>query len=218
MDDRILKRFDEMLVLGKKVLDTRRKPSPGHITSDFVDVQLANQWFTSSLNLMSRSLGVDSEHYRAMQKQFSNYPKYPNVDQAYGILLSARDDIENDALFEVRALITAEVFDDFLEQARALYDAGYFAPAAVVAGAVLEDGLRRLCAKKSVSLPDKPKLETMNSALAKAGMYNVLTQKKITTLADIRNSAAHGKWNDFNSADVEGMLAWTSDFMQKNFS
>ncbi|HXM34545.1 MAG TPA: hypothetical protein VN920_05125 [Pyrinomonadaceae bacterium] len=58
----------------------------------------------------------------------------------------------------------------------------------------------------------------MNAALAKKGIYNVLTQKKITALADIRNSAAHGKWDGFESSDVDDMLRWTNDFMQKHFS
>jgi hypothetical protein len=57
----------------------------------------------------------------------------------------------------------------------------------------------------------------MNAALAKSGVYNVLTQKKITALADIRNSAAHGKWDSFDAADVEGMLSWADEFMQKHF-
>ena len=40
----------------------------------------------------------------------------------------------------------------------------------------------------------KPKLGTMNAGLAKQGVYNKLTQKRITALADIRNKAAHGEW------------------------
>ncbi len=92
MEERVLKRFEEMLALGKQVLATRRSPAPGHITSAFVDVQLANQWFTSSLNLISRVLGENSEHYQAMKRQFTNYPKHPKVEQAFGILEAARDD------------------------------------------------------------------------------------------------------------------------------
>ena len=85
-------------------------------------------------------------------------------------------------------------------------DAGYFAPAAVVIGSVLEDGLRKICVSNSIELPEKPKLDAMNSALAKAGVYNTLTQKKVTALADIRNSAAHGKWAEFDKSDVEVTL------------
>jgi len=145
MEEQVLKRFDEMLALGTKVLGTRRAPAPGHLTSDFVDIQLANQWFTSSLSLIARTLGEDSEQYRAMKRQFTEHPKFPHAQQSFGVLESARDDIQSGALFEIKALITAEVFDDFLEQAQALLSAKYFAPAAVVIGAVLEDGRTALC-------------------------------------------------------------------------
>lgn len=216
-DERILKRFDEMVALGREVLATRRAPAPNHMTSDFVDVQRANQWFTSSLSLVSRAIGEDSEHYAAMKRHFTDYPKYPDVQQGLGTLLAAQDDFKTGALFQIKALITAEVFDEFLEQAEALYSAGYFGPAAVIAGAVLEDALRKICIHRDIELPEKPKLDWMNARLAKAGVFNSLTQKKITALADIRNSAAHGKWDAFESSDVAGMIEWTRDFMQKNF-
>jgi hypothetical protein len=218
VEERVLKRFDEMLALGNQVLSTRKNPARGHITSDFVDVQLANQWFTCSLSLLSRTLGEASEHYKAMQRQYTNYPKWPNAQQAFGVLKAAQDDVKAGALFELKSIVTAEVFDDVLEQGKALFAAGYFAPAAVVIGVVLEDGLRKLCDRNGISLPNKPKLDFMNAALAKANVYNVLTQKKVTALADIRNCAAHGKWDTFESSDVDDMHRWTSDFLQKHFS
>jgi hypothetical protein len=147
MDERIIKRFEEMVTLGRQVLATRRAPSPGFLTSDFVDVQQANQWFTSSLSLISRVLGEGSEHYAAMKRQFTDYPKFPNVEQALGTLLAAQDDVQSGALFRLRSLVAAELFDEFLEQAEALHSAGYVAPAAVIAGAVLEDALRKLCGR-----------------------------------------------------------------------
>jgi hypothetical protein len=38
MDERVTKRFEEMVALGRQVLATRRAPAPGFITSDFIDV------------------------------------------------------------------------------------------------------------------------------------------------------------------------------------
>jgi hypothetical protein len=87
-----------------------------------------------------------------------------------------------------------------------------------VIGSVLEDGLRKLCFKHGIALPAKPKLDGMNSNLAKAGVYNKLTQKKITAMADIRNSAAHGKWSEFTKEDVEAMRVWVNQFMEKHYS
>ena len=53
----------------------------------------------------------------------------------------------------------------------------------------------------------------MNSDLAKAGIYNKLQQKRITALADIRNSAAHGKPEEFSGDDVIMMIRDIKQFL-----
>jgi hypothetical protein len=53
-------------------------------------------------------LGEDSEQYRAMKRQFTDYPKFPHAQQSFGILVSARDDIQSGALLKIEAVITAE--------------------------------------------------------------------------------------------------------------
>lgn len=188
------------------------------MTGDFIDVQLANQWLTSCLSLLSRVFGEDGAHYQRIEEQFSSYPKWSNVEQAFGVLLAAKDDYESESLFSVKRLVEAELFDEFLEQAEHLLEAGYFQPAAVVAGSVLEDGLRKLCQASAVTLPQKPKLDWMNSELAKKGIYTTLVQKKITLIADLRNSAAHGKWSEFERSDVESMVREIRDFMTKYYA
>jgi len=58
----------------------------------------------------------------------------------------------------------------------------------------------------------------MNADLYKAGAYNLLTQKKITALAQVRNSAAHGQWDQFAVRDVEDMLNAVRSFMAQHFT
>ena len=188
------------------------------MTSDFVDVQLANQWLASCLSLIGRTFGEKSIHYNRLTVQFTNYPKWPNVEQALGVLISAREDYAKDALFDIKNLVEAELFEDFLEQAEHLMANGYCGPAAVVAGSVLEDALRRICQREGITLPEKPKLDWMNAELAKHGTYNKFTQKKLTSLADLRNSAAHGTWDDFDKGDVGDMIESARTFMMKYFS
>jgi hypothetical protein len=217
-EDKVLTRIDELIELGKQVLATRKAPSPGHMTSDFVDVQLMNRWLTSCLNLVGRVFGESSPHYLRLREQFPNFPKWPNAQQAFGVLLSVKDDFESGSLFSLKRLIEAELFEEFLEQAEHLLEAGYFQPSAIIVGSVLEDGLRKLCEANEVTLPEKPKLDWMNSELAKKAVYSKLVQKKITTIADLRNSAAHGKWDEFDRSDVEAMLRDVRDIMTKHFS
>lgn len=82
------------------------------------------------------------------------------------------------------------MFGDLLEQSEHLLEQGYYQAAAVLAGGILEDSLRKLCQTHGVSIPAKPKIDAMNSELTKKGIYSVLVQKRITWLADIRNKAA----------------------------
>ena len=77
-------------------------------------------------------------------------------------------------------------------------------PAAVLAGAVLEKGLRTICSQQqpeisTVSPKGEPK--TMNPLiddLKKAGVFNELKAKQLRSWADVRNKAAHGEFDQFN--------------------
>ena len=109
----------------------------------------------------------------------------------------------------------AEVFDNELEQAKELLYSGYKLASAVICGVVLETALRDLCDSNLIA---HGKLDTMNGQLAKAGVYNKLQQKRITAIADIRNSAAHGKPEEFNNDDVKNMIRDVESFLLNYFS
>ena len=86
----------------------------------------------------------------------------------------------------------------------------YKLAAAVIAGIVLETALRSLCDK--INIPHG-KLTKMNDDLTKAGIYNKFQHKSITALADIRNSAAHGKDSEFTHDNVENMIRDIESFL-----
>ncbi len=219
VDQRILQRMDELMKVGEKVLSTKREPPSNTFgLSASVNSQDAHQWFTSVQNLLVRVFGIDSEHYKNFSDKNKKGLKYHQVYCAQGVLKAAKDDYENEQLFELKKIIEADLFDDFLEQATSLLEAGYYQPSAVIAGSVLEDGLRKLCANNQIVLSAKPKLDFMNAQLAKAGLYNKFTQKRITAIADIRNNAAHGKWDQFDKQDVQEMISWIAKFMENNYT
>jgi hypothetical protein len=202
-DEKIAKHIDELIALGERVLATRVRTGVG---VDLVEAQLAHRWATSTLSLLVRVFGEQSEHYKNFRAQAGRDIRFSDAEQALGVLKAAKDDFDGGHLFEVRRLVEGELFDDFLEQAEHLLESGYHQAAAVIAGAVLEDGLRKRCEKLSITLPPAPKLDSMNAELAKAGAYEKLQLKKITALAHIRNKAAHGKWTEFSVEDVKEML------------
>lgn len=222
INDKINKRLQELIDLGNKVRETRREGGGTSIYNppyDFVDKELASQWGINCLNILSRVFTEKSDHYKRFNELFTELSKGTTSAfiKTIGILKAAKDDYENGYLFDTIAEIEAEVFDDFLEQAKYLLTQGYFTASAVIAGSVLEDALRKLCVKNGMTLSAKPKLDSMNSELAKIGVYNLLKQKQITALADLRNKAAHGQ-GGFTKEDVEDMIRNVRRFMEDYFS
>lgn len=174
-----------------------------------------------ALNLVRRVCGEESDHYRELlklpggDKHPVNIGSFPPV---VSVLVAAYSDYKAGLLFDLRSIISAEILGDFMEQAETLLKAGYVAPAASLAGAVLEDAMRRLCEKHGQAVPEKTAIGKLNDILRKAEVYNLLVHKRITALGDIRNNADHGHFNDFSAADVEDMIQYlkrfTADYLQ----
>ena len=209
VDEKILKRIAEILELGENI---NSRSHDGNI-----DTAASFQWASSALNMTGRVFGTDSHYFTSIEENAKDFPLYHCFQVALGVFRAVKEDYENGAIFKLRQIVEAEVFDDFLEQSESLFSAGFYQPAAVVAGSVLEDGLRKMCAREEIELSKKPKLDSMNSALAKKGVYNLLTQKRITALAYIRNNAAHGKWDQFTQDDVDDLIQWIRKFMERNY-
>lgn len=181
-----------------------------------IDCNALLEWTVKARSLLSKACGPESEHYKEFSKNDSTgiYDTYlSTLESLRAIFLAAKEDYEGGYLRTTRSLIQVEVFDSELEQAKELLQAGYKSPAAITAGVVLETSLRELCDQEG--LPHG-KLDKMNSDLAKIGKYNKLQQKRITALADIRNSAAHGKPQEFTDQDVVEMIRDTERFVAEH--
>ena len=182
-------------------------------SGEYVDNSLLLNWKVKVKNLLSKVCGEESQHFRQFEKNengvayTTNYTIFKSLK---AVFLAAKEDFEGGYLSSMRILVQAEVFDSELEQANELLNNGYATAAAVVAGVVLETALRELCEKEGISHGN---LDRMNADLAKAGVYNKLMQKRITALADVRNSAAHGKPNEFTEQDVTDMIRDVSKFL-----
>ena len=214
------RRFDELLVQLDVIEKTTWRDANG---SDYVDNELYVGWRVKVHNLLSQACGRESEHYRQFVQieESSSYRPYTNHDKLKllkAVFLAAKEDYEGGYLRSIRSLVHAELFDDELEQARELLASKYAVAAAVVARVVLETTLRTMCVNNGIPIrtPEgkSVKLDKMNADLAKAGVYNVLTQKQVTWLADIGNKAAHGEAEGFKDADVTDMIAQVERFVR----
>jgi len=174
-------------------------------------------------NLIRRLYGAGSEYEKHLRRVTSsssllalNAYNMDNINIVGGVFKGVEHDIKSGLLANQRLLLQAEIFADFLEMAEYLLSESYKDAAAVLLGAVLEDSLRKLATARSISTTStsgKPlTIDPINIALAKAGVYNALVQKQVTTWANLRNDAAHGHFDRYDSEQVHQMLLFVQKF------
>lgn len=169
------------------------------------------EWATNVLNLLQRTFGEDSVHYRNFADHYSRFREWESeFEDCRAIFVAAREDYEGGYLFNVRALVKAEVLSDALAQAKELLAAGYKDPACILARVALETTLKELSTRNGIA---HGKVDRMNADLCKAGVYNIAKQKQITAWVDIGNKAAHGDWNAYSLNDAHGMLEGVEAFV-----
>jgi hypothetical protein len=178
------------------------------------------RWRTQATNLIERVCGRSSTHYQDIRALTDD--QKTNLNSSYfkdyfGILEGVYADYTDGFIVQIRHLVRAELLNDFLAQAEVLLKQGYHIAATSLAGAVLEDTLRKLCDKNVIPYdPAKSSLNTLNNELARAEVYDKLVQKKITVEADLRNSADHGQFDQVNPKDVADMLSWVRRFVEEH--
>jgi hypothetical protein len=213
-DEKIKSKFEALLLEGRQFL--RQCGWDGHEFYQNVPNNDYTRWRTQATNLIERVCGRVSTHYQDIRAV--DMGSYTFAD-CFGILEGAYKDYADGFLVEIRLLVRAELLDDFMTQAEALLKQGYHVPAASVAGAVLEDTLRKLCDKNAIVYdPTKSNLNILNTELARAEAYDKLVQKRITAVADLRNSADHGQFGNVKLRDVEDMVSWVRRFVEEHLS
>ena len=207
--DRILGRLDSLISMGEKVLETLRP------RSDYVglwaDEGIFRQWRTSCLAFLN---ALPSEYiYRGEFENCCTHRYEDDVKQGVAVLRSAKDDVEGGYLQKIETLVSASVFSNFLEMAEHLLDNDYKDPAASLIGAVLEDGLRRICINNGITLKTKEDISSLNQKLAQKHVYNPLQQKQIQVWNDLRNNADHCNFDQYKMDDVTDMLNGVMKFL-----
>jgi len=198
-------------VLGRGIRGLTQKQPSRISDGPTLNRSFFTEWQSQVLSFLISLLGTEHTYAKNF-KELVTCGCRDCVEQGQGVLRALKEDISQGYLTKFKSLVAAELIGDFIDQAVALVAEDYHIPAASLAGAVLEDTLRKMCESKGIPVPDKTKIDKLNADLAKAGVYNKLIQKRITALADIRNNADHGHFDKFTKEDVEDMVAWVRKF------
>jgi len=206
LDPVVSRRFDELTAKADAVAKLKEHSFTSDTGKQYFDIPPApfRGWGTSVLNLIQRTFGEDSVHYRHFDQQYASFDgSESSFRNCRSIVAAAREDCEGGYLFNVRALAKAEVLSDALSQAKELLNAGFKDPACILARVALETTLKELSGKHSIP---HGKLDRMNADLCKAGAYNMAKHKQITAWAEVGNKAAHGEWGTYTANDARAMV------------
>ncbi len=192
----------------------------GRSTIRDVDYQVAVEVHTLIAATLKRISPTGSSYLENASKSLDDPGDIYQAAALASILKVVRSDYEAGYLSTVQELVHASVFADFLEMADHLLGEGYKDAAAVLSGGVLEEHLRKLCNKNGIDVDDasgRPKkADTLNAVLTKAGAYEKLDQKSVTAWLDLRNKAAHAKYDEYDKAQVALMTQGVRDFLTRH--
>lgn len=232
----LLARIDELIsraqAIQKKVVTVHRSAEEGawgglSVRGDRSweeypeeESQIWQQHFTTLIYMVL----TDGAPNRDQANKISTYNSLKRaVDEGRAFLIALREDLSHGYLTPAFQRIDAEITVDYLDMAAALLaeekSTYEHIPAAVLAGAVLERGLRTLCGRQKPPLPvvdnhgGKKTMGPLIDDLKRAGVLSELKAKQLRAWADVRNAAAHGEINLFKKNDVAAMLDGITHFL-----
>lgn len=212
IDEKFITRINQLITKGDDVRNHYIPSPPNVIGGGHIDYALFNEWKNNSENIISIACGKESHYFTNFIEQTKS-PWKSCVENGVGILKALKEDIETGFISNVKELVTAEVFVDFLDMAKHLLDAGYKDPSASLIGAVLEDGLRKISLKNNVEVKDGDDISALNTKLGDKNIYNRLVQQQIQAWKVVRDRADHGKFDEYKNEDVEAMLEGVQRFL-----
>ncbi len=217
MENLIRQRVVYLIELCKQVLATRRNTGHG---DDACEYRILNKYRAAGLSFFKMYYGEVHPYFTAFQSKDSSYA--PIVESSLGVLEAVLDEIDKGWHKSVRGVVSAEVFSDFIEMANHLLDEGYKDAAAVMLGSTLEEHLRQLARENNVNIEIEvkgkqsfKKADVLNTDLVKSEIYGKLDQKNVTAWLGLRNSAAHGKFDDYSLEQVIFFSQALNDFMAR---
>ena len=225
-----LARFDELIAEGTSLYHSIKYLGVGALGYEAyeLDYDAFARWRVNRSSLLDQVLPLNSVHRKLIEREAEPLDNAKSSLQDHlNDLKALREDFEKGYLEDLTPQIEAEIASDYLGQAESLLAEGQpgkydHVPAAVLAGAVLEKALRKLCDNQQHPLPtvdnnSKPlMLNRLIPDLKKAGAYNEAMAKQLLAWADIRNHAAHGRFDQFTREQVGLMVQGIGHFLAQH--
>ena len=214
----VLKQLDGLIDEGKRLDDSYTMTDMASYESSVPERDL-RAYATKAFAAIARIAGKESEFYGMLPEvDYVNgiaVAGYSNtfVPSVLGSLTGLRDAVDNNYLEQLETRVRANIHDDFLQQAKELLDQNYHVAAMVLIGGVLEDHLNKLCVKNGLTWNGNGSISKYNDACRQGNIYNQPIWRRIQSIGDSRNDAAHGQGANVNAPDVQDAFQFTERFI-----
>jgi hypothetical protein len=110
-------------------------------------------------------------------------------------------------LFDIRALVQADLFDDELDAALELSKKGFQRGAGAVSGVVLEGHLSAICGQHKITTPKNATISKLNDLLKEQDIIDQPTWRFIQHLGDLRNLCDHKRGPEPKPEQIGELIA-----------
>lgn len=173
-------------------------------------------WIAAASNIIEMIVVDTNASYRKVADRILNHNYGFGIPQGVGEMAEVLTNLLKDAKAGLIVSVTdrarAEVFDDFLDHAKAYLGEGRKNEAGVISGVVFEDTLRQICRKVHVDEKGR-KLDELITELAKKGVLTATKAKRARAAADVRTKATHAQWDEYDDADVKTAIEFTTELI-----
>jgi len=214
IENKIISRLRDLIVQGDKL----RQGDENDVAIDETQLQNCSGWIAATRNIAQFVLQNPEALYRKHIEEVASNDHGWMINRAVGqiteLLKNLLIDFENGLLFSIVNQTRAEVFDNFLDHARAYLAEGRKNESGVIAGVVFEDTLRRICKNHKIEESGR-KLDAIISDLSRTGLITGVMAKRARASAHVRTKATHAQWDEFEVGDVNATIAFTDELILK---
>ncbi len=195
---------------GKELLAGRYKSE--YSNQEFVDTAGFREWRVSCIVFLQEALGAESPYAKEFEFNCDS-PFLSAVVRGQAILRAAREYIEFGPVARVEELVAAEIFSDLIGMAGRLLREGRMTAAVIVAGAVLENVMRRSARHRQIAIRENVDTITeLNAKMVTGGAYPSALRKRVDEWAALRTRAETETLEDAQP-EIDRMIRGVQEFV-----
>jgi uncharacterized protein YutE (UPF0331/DUF86 family) len=210
------KRFTELVQAGEQIFEQGKESS--FVSSE--DRPEVVSWVFSVMNLLEIATPSDSRFRTEALRLLPGAESMIGRDRLaaiLGIVKSAALESSRGMMNSLELKFVGLAFEQFLEHAAKYNEDCKKMEAAVLASAVLEDTVNRLCRKNGIAT-DGRTLDPLINALKAQGIIGRVKTERLRSFAALRNQAFHAHWDAFDNRDLRQMIEGLQELLDTHFA